>query len=351
MPDEIEEDGDASGEGPWKFAQPSAQVIQKHYVNARVHELNKAGDDGREKTIDEILKRYADQIKGKSREKKRRYCGGTYDFLTSVLQGRELTINLKASSWFGKENPYETYSHMYERGIDSKTGQMVLNDDDKLNPANLRSQVDDRITFPQHWADQQGPMRRGLDPRATQPGQTIAHYMLSGTAIPRLGDRTDDYLQKTDKDGQYTSKNPKLNPKAKQVFTALNYGRRHHGSSTQYGRSYLVLNPNLKVDAIYFSGDTFYIPGANHQATYQTLGTLYLHAKPLTREALIQSCLQGIRLEDTSEAMELVEAHIFQEVRFDSSVRELRLEETDNPTVIANAQKFCNKWGIHLERL
>ena len=350
MPDEIEEDGDLSG-GPWKFTQPSAQVIQKHYVNARVHELNKAAEEGREKTIDQILIRYADQIKGKSREKKRKYCGGTYDYLTNMLQGRELTINLKAASWFAKENRYETYSQMYERAIDSKTGKMVLNDDDKLNPANVRAQADDRITFPQHWANQAGPMRRGLDPRATQSGQTLTHYMMSGTAIPRQGDSFDDYLQKTDKDGQYTSKNPKLNPKAKQVFTALNYGRRPHGSSIQYGKSHLVLNPNLKVDAIYFPGDTFFIPGANYQATYQTLGTLYLHAGALTREVLMTSCLQGIRLEDTSDAMELVEAHIFQEVRFDSCVKELRLEQTDDQAVIANAQRFCNRWGIHLQRL
>ena len=196
MPDEIEEDGDLSG-GPWKFTQPSAQVIQKHYVNARVHELNKAAEEGREKTIDQILIRYADQIKGKSREKKRKYCGGTYDYLTNILQGRELTINLKAASWFAKENRYETYSQMYERAIDSKTGKMVLNDDDKLNPANVRAQADDRITFPRALGQSSRSHAPWPRPPATQSGQTLTHYMMSGTAIPRQGDSFDDYLQKT----------------------------------------------------------------------------------------------------------------------------------------------------------
>jgi len=352
-PVDIEEDGDGSGEGrvPWKLTQPSAHVIQKHYVNARVHEINQEADQGREKTIDQILIDYADQIRGMSRAKKRKYCGETYDFLTSVLQRRELTINLKATSWFSNENPYETYSQMYERAIDSRTGQMVLTDSDPLNPANVRAQADDRITFPQHWAGQQGAMRRGLAPRAVQPGQTISHYMMAGTAIPRHGDAFANYLQNTETDGHYTSKNPKLNPKAKQVFTALNYGRRPHGSTTQYGRSHLVLNPNLKVDAIYFAGDTFFIPGADKQATYQTLGTLYLLGGPLFSPLLVKSCLEGVRLDDTSAAMDLVEAHIFQEVRFDSCVRELRLEETSDQNIIANAQKFCNKWGIQLQRL
>ena len=73
----------------------------------------------------------------------------------------------------------------------------------------------------------------------------------------------------------------------------MNYGRRPHGSSIQYGKSHLVLNPNLKVDAIYFPGDTFFIPGANYQATYQTLGTLYLHAGALTREVLVADLPPG----------------------------------------------------------
>jgi|HubBroStandDraft_2_1064218.scaffolds.fasta_scaffold2886198_1 hypothetical protein len=68
-PDDIEEDGNVSGHGPWTFLEPSTEIVQKHYVSARVHELNSDADQGREKTIDLLLTEYADEIKGKSREK------------------------------------------------------------------------------------------------------------------------------------------------------------------------------------------------------------------------------------------------------------------------------------------
>jgi hypothetical protein len=379
-PDDIEEDGDVSGEGPWKFAQPSAHVIQKHYVNARVHELNREADRYRDETAEAIMKVHASELKGQTRAKKLKYCRQAYDMLTSVLQRRELTINLNSTSWFSRPNPYETYAQMYERAVDTKTGLMVMNDFDKLNPADQRAWADDRITFPEHWANQGGGARRGLDPRATQSGQAIVHHMLAGTVIPTSGTipTPGDHLQRTrrfegpltakqEMDGIdplafYTSKNAKFNAKSKQVFAALNYGRRPHGSSTQYGWSYFVLNPDLKVDAIYFPGDTFYIPGAGDQATYQALGKLYLNAvKGDLREQLIASCLQGMQLKDTADAADLVEAHIFQEVRFASCMEELRLAfdppkepkpgdppqvEINPSVIIANAQKFCNKWGI-----
>jgi hypothetical protein len=262
---------------------------------------------------------------------------------------------------------------------------MELTDADPINPADQRAFTDDRITLPEHWANQGGPERRGLDPRATQSGQAISHYMLAGTAIPTSGvlNTPGDHLQKSRKfEGPltekqvmmkidplavYTSKNPKFNPKTKQVFSALNYGRRPHGSSTQYGWSHLVLKPDLKVDAIYFPGDTFYIAGAGDQATYQTLGKLYLNvSKGDLRKKLIESCLQGMQLDDTSKAEYLIEAHLFQEVRFDTHIEELRLafdppkppQPGDSPEVpidpkiiIANAQKFCDKWGIKFTRL
>jgi hypothetical protein len=367
-PDEIEEDGNVSGEGPWKFAQPSAQVIQKHYVNARVHELNRDADRHRDETVHALLKDYGAQIKWQTRAKKLKYCGLAYDMLTSVLQQRDLTINLNAAVWFSQPNPYKTYAHMYERAMKGG-GPMELTDADELNPANQRAWADDRITFPEHWADKTSPAHRGLDPRATQSGQAISNRMLTGTAIPSSGTilAPKDVLQKTrrfegpitaradtfqiDPLAVFTSKNPKLNPKAKQVFAALNYGRRTHGSSHQYGWSHLVLKANLKVDAIYFPGDTFYIPGADHQATFKTLGKLYLNAGVDLRALLVQSCLQGMQLGDNKEAMYLVEAHIFQEVRFDSHVKALRLEATTDQTIVANAQKFCDKWGFPLVRL
>lgn len=45
--------------------------------------------------------------------------------------------------------------------------------------------------------------------------------------------------------------NPYFNPWSKQIFAALNYGRRPHGATVTYGRSYLVLNLKFKTNAIY----------------------------------------------------------------------------------------------------
>jgi hypothetical protein len=53
-----------------------------------------------------------------------------------------------------------------------------------------------------------------------------------------------------------------------------------------------------------------------------------------------------MRLEDTGDAIELFEAHLFEEVRFNSCLKELRLEATGDQAIVANAHKFCDKWGI-----
>ena len=353
MPPTLSPASDKPATGPWKLTEPSSQVVQQHYVNARVREINSNfGDRYREETIDALLTDYAAEIKGQSRAHKRKYCETIYDVITKTLQGRDLTINLKAESWFSVENPYETYAQMYERALDPATGGMFLTDSDPLNPAKVRARADDRITFPKHWGKPSGPAERGLAP-GIQPFQSITSRMLTGAKIPKYAatPTNDTYLTdavKADGSAAYKSKNPKFNARAKQIFSALNYGRRPHGSSTQYGDSYFVLNPSLKVDAIYFAGDTFFIPGADSQVSYKTLGALYLKAKGDLRRLLVNSCLSNIRLEDTANAAELVEAHIFSQLRFATGVSELHLEATDNKKIVKNAEKFCRKWGIRL---
>lgn len=154
-------------------------------------------------------------------------------------------------------------------------------------------------------------------------------------------------VRKSDGSAGYESPNVRFDPRTKQVFAALNYGRRPHGSSIQYGWSYLVLKDHLKVDAVYFPGDTFYLSGADMQVSYQTLGAVFLKASPIMREEIVKSCFDGVRLPDTDNGMYLMEAHVFQAVKFASDVAELRLEPY-SPQIMSNAKKFCNKWGIKL---
>lgn len=334
----------------WTSAQPSAGLVQQHYVNARVNEINRQyGDRYKADTIqafrtDPIL---AARLKGYTSAKKLAFCEDAYRRLTKDLQSRDLTINLKSASWFTTENPYDSYAQMYERGI--KNGRMVLDDSDPLNPAEIRVATDDRVTFPTQWAGAQAPAQRGLRP-GTQSPQKIMGRMMAGKELLPIGANTLGNLnsvRKSDGSAGYESPNIRFDPKTKQVFAALNYGRRPHGSSIQYGWSYLVLKDHLKVDAVYFPGDTFYLSGADMQVSYQTLGAVFLKASPIMREVLIQSCFDGVRLPDTDNGMYLMEAHVFQAVKFASDVAELRLD-VSSPQIMSNAKKFCNKWGIKL---
>ena len=337
--------------GTWTPIQPSARVVQHHFVNARVNEINKgSGSKLKTDTIqafrtDPILQA---RLKGYSGAKKDAYCADAYERLTKILQSRYLTINLKSASWFTKENPYDSYAQMYQRAMAG--GRMILDDSDQLNPAEIRVAADDRVTFPTHWAGAQGPAQRGLRPGNQSP-QAIMSRMMAGKKLVPIGGDTKGVLNQMPRTESelvgYESPNIRFDPKSKQVFAALNYGRRPHGSSTQYGNSYLVLNPKLKVDAVYFPEDTFYIPGADSQVSFQTLGAVFLKAKPGMRGEIINSCFDGVRLPDTSLGAELMEAHIFQPVTFASDVVELRLEPS-SPGIMHNAKTFCKKWGIKL---
>jgi hypothetical protein len=335
--------------GTWLPAQPSAPVVQHHYVNARTHDINtQFADKYKTATMVEFEKDLASRLKGVSKSKKSAYCADAYDHLTRVLQSRDLTINLKAASWFSKENPYESYAQMYERA--TAGGRMILDDSDALNPAEIRVAADDRVTFPTQWAGAQSPGQRGLAP-GTQSPQAIMSRMMAGKKLVPIGGNTKGLLNPVPKTGGttlgYESPNIRFNPKTKQVFAALNYGRRPHGSSTQYGMSYLILNKKFKVDALYYPEDTFYLPGTDFQVSYQTLGAIYLKAKPGMRQAIVGSCFDGIRLPDTADGQLLMEAHIFQEVRFADGVSELKLEPC-NPGIMRHAKIFCDKWGIQL---
>ncbi|HEV2135329.1 MAG TPA: hypothetical protein VGR47_13930 [Terracidiphilus sp.] len=132
-------------------------------------------------------------------------------------------------------------------------------------------------------------------------------------------------------------------------------GRRPSGACTKYGRSYMVLKDKYKTNAIYFPEDTFYASGANLQVSYQVLGALFLKAKHFMHK-IIDSCFDNVRLPDSSDGADLMEAHIFEPVRFNGGVETIILTGEPaidanppiplTPPIIANAKTFCRKWGI-----
>lgn len=65
---------------------------------------------------------------------------------------------------------------------------------------------------------------------------------------------------------------------------------------------------------------------------------------------LLASCLDKTRLEDTIDPGDLLEAHIFEKMRFQGNMKEFHLcvehNDVDMRTIRTNAQKFCNKFGI-----
>ena len=341
--------------GTWTTVQPSSRVVQQSFVNSRVHEINRSSGNLKEDTIQAFLNdpTLAPRLKGYSSSKKRAFCEDAYDRLTRVLQSRDLTINFKAASWFTTENPYTSYAQMYERGI--KGGRMILDDSDPKNPANIRVAADDRITFPTQWAGAQPSLRRGqqgavtLTPKGPST-QQIMGRMMAGKQLTPFGSTANvlNPVPLTGEHAGYESPNVKFDPKTKQVFAALNYGRRPHGSSTEYGQSYFILSDKFKVDAIYFPEDTFYASGATIQVSYNTLGAIFLKAKPGMRQEIISSCFDGVRLPDTSLGAELMEAHIFQPVLFAGGLSTMVLESTASAQIVQNAKTFCRKWNVTL---
>ena len=218
-----------------------------------------------------------------------------------------------------------------------------------------RAAADDRVTFPDHWnrpgATPTRHLRGGMSP-GNQPTQNIMSRMMTGLqTVGRRADKNyDGYMVETAPGSStYLSKNAKFNPRAKQLFAAVNYGNRAHGSNTYYGGDHFVLNPARKVDAIYFAGDTFGIESAYEQVTYQTLGAIFLRCveggKYALKGDLISSCLDGMILSDTSFPDFLIEAHLFKEIRFAGDIAEMHVRPTSHTD---NVRKFAQKWGIKL---
>jgi len=329
-------------ESLWKkVTGPSAGLVKRHYVEQRTEALRR-----RNPTLeDRIAKALQEELPAGTLKRGDDWME-VYRKITGNLQKAPLTINFNASSWFASENHYESYAQVYAlSGLSAEgTGQLISSG---LNPALTRAAVDDRVTFAglrgNHAPSQPRrglmPGRQGIDRVRTQM------EFRAGSALRTAPDPKDPTKTVTYAD----STNPHFNPKTKQVFTALNYGRRNNGSSTMYGDSHFVLNPKFKLNALYFAGDTFN-PGMNGavQASYPTLGSLVAFANPLMRKSIVQSCYFGAVLSDTSSTGLLLEAHVFEDLTFTGNIEEIRLRATPGTAEYENARKFARKHGAKL---
>ncbi|MBX7105623.1 MAG: hypothetical protein K1X57_16185 [Gemmataceae bacterium] len=315
---------------------PSTKSIQKEYVEKRQRAIYK-NDPKKTEAVKNAIERLMTV---------NNYRGDWYDVYTMISQGlmnSELTINFDAGTWFLNENHYATYSQMYERAT-GPGGKMALKSSGNGNDAVTRAVADDLVTLPDEWAYAHpfSQRRRLYDAlSATGSSKMISHGKLKpGAEASDIAPK----LKGTDATG-YNSKNKNFKPKAKQVFAALNYGARPHGSNIYYGYSQLILKPGLKEKALYYPQDTFteaaFGKGTTGQTAYHTLGTLIAGSRFLANE--LWNChVRKLSMPDTDEPMLLVEAHLFTTVQMNRDVEAMVLSRM--PKKSADAQDWRAQW-------
>lgn len=327
-----------------------ARVVQHQYVRAELRDINmrKGGV-----LIEETLAALALTPQGKKCTRAQLLEG--FQHMTKRLQTAELTINIKAPSWFMTPNNYASYTQMYERAVravtmaDGSTVNRMRLKDDPLNPAVMRAGADDKVTFRKDMmsGSKFKPSFAGLG-RVLSPG-TLAAPTVDAKA------------------GEFEASNPYFNPKSKQVFAALNYGRRPHGATVTYGHSYLVLNSKFKTNAIYFAGDTFGVNAgmkvaADDQVSFDLLGAIYGKAMPQMQADLYKSCILDGKLADAMASMEimlLLEAHLFEPLTFQGNIEMIVVSGQDKyngqpltgtqwQTIQTNVRAFAAKHGARV---
>lgn len=318
-----------------------AKVVQHHYVRAQVRTIEGNAESVIADTLNALRAR-AEYAKFSDNQ-----LYPVFQRMTTSLQNAEICINFKASKWFMQPNNYDSYTQMYERGVRNidapggKVPEMRLADDD-INDAKMRVIADDIVTFPPHMREG-GNKYKPMDAKWGGMGRV----MMPGN------------MQKVEGADEYRNTNPHFNPKSKQVFAALNYGRRPHGASTGYGYSYLVLKRKLMTNMIFFACDTFNYRtqnvSAEHQISFLLLGALYGKASPLLREDLFKSCVANFKLPDTGNSLLLVEGHLFEPLKFEGNIEAMHVSRLDDKTGVplangpwamikANATKFHEKF-------
>ena len=319
-----------------------AKVVQHHYVRAQLHTIEANAEQLIHETINALRARH--DFGNLSDNALQR----AYQRMTQSLQKAEICINFKASSWFIQPNNYDSYTQMYERGvrnIDAPGGKLYPEmrlADNEINNAKMRVFADDLVTFPPHMREG-GEKYKPIDPKFGG----IGRVMVPGTM---------ENVEGTD---EYRSGNQHFNPKSKQVFAALNYGRRPHGACTSYGNSRLVLEPKLMTNMIFFACDTFYYRtenvSAEHQICFALLGAIYGKASPRLREELFKACLGNLQLPDTGDGHFLIEGHLFEPLTFAGNIKAMYVSRLDEgtgvplamgpwATIKANATKFHEKF-------
>ncbi len=100
---------------------------------------------------------------------------------------------------------------------------------------------------------------------------------------------------------------------------------------------HFVLKDDLKINAIYYGGDTF-DPNTNTstRATYGTLLAVILHAGLLMFE-IVNSCYRQISSDDSDATFYLLEAHVFDEIAYSKDMKEMRIFEKGIDGELTNA--------------
>lgn len=349
---------------PWMAKRnPSTKVVQDLYVATRLEEMEINSKPMRDKAYNELCDYLSKKLKRKIPFKE---LHRAYRAIEQNLQSADLTINFEAASWFTEENNYDTYSQMYERATHG--GVMHLKSVGTNNAA-IRAKVDNQVTFPTSWSDAQAAkdaqqaspefsrgqpgVRGGLSP-VRQGGDRIMRQMDTGQLTPAPSTTGVAYYA-TEK---------YFNPRTKQIFMGLNYGRRRHGSTILYGMSYLVCKKDLKPKCLYYCQDTFARNGSPDRAerlqySYDNLGAILGDLLGhFLRTDIIASCYEGKSLADRTEGVPeqatLLEAHHFGELRFRDHIEYMAICSKDVPDmklwpqIVDNATKFCNRFGIPL---
>jgi hypothetical protein len=128
----------------WSQLQQAAKV-QRQFLEKRLKTLGNEAS----KHLDALQ----EKIEVLYKQETSRDCPNWFDVYNKIgdsLRKSDLTINLKSTSWFFKDNTYKRYTQTYQRNTDKQTGITQLKDD-SLNPAAIRGTVDDRVTLPEDW--------------------------------------------------------------------------------------------------------------------------------------------------------------------------------------------------------
>lgn len=334
---------------------PSAGLVQQHYLRIRLQELTRRGPEYEALILDKLRSLLENVHKQSRFDRLRGKDDGwtkAYKKINENMQKSDLTINFQADNFFGGENHSASYAQMYERA-GTRSDAYVLHTKG-MDSAKVRANVDDAITFPENWkAQTKAPVHRIMQPVGLAPGRGATRDRVRNQMA---FDGTDAAVQGRGNAGtNNASQVPAkfFNPKTKQIFAGLNYGRRPHGSTTAYGHSYFVLADKLKINAIYYPKDTFAYAGPDaSNGIKQQFPFTHLAAviafNMLMAPRIIDSCLNGMVLSDSSSEMELLEAHIHGALPFAGNLKKIvvctKFEEART-----NAKKFALKWGAELE--